>query len=102
MADDCDALEFKMDCGNAFEQLYGKAVHDYEELDKIIDDVTDISLLGSTIYSRWRYFNHWAYTGEEILEFKNRSWFILALRRLAILTGKNTFIFEGTPKKICI
>jgi hypothetical protein len=45
MANDCDALGFKMDCGNAFEQLYGKAAHDYEELDKIIDNVTDISLL---------------------------------------------------------
>ncbi len=102
MADDCDALGFKMDCGNAFEKLYGKAVHDYEELDKIIDDVTDISLLGSAIYSRWRYFNHWAYTGEEILEFKNRSWFILALSRLSMLTGENPFIFKGMPHKIRI
>lgn len=102
MADDCDALGFKMDCGNAFEQLYGKAAHDYEELDKIIDNVTDISLLGSAIYSRWRYFNHWAYTGEEILEFKNRSWFILALSRLSMLTGENPFIFKGIPQKIRI
>lgn len=102
MADDCDALGFMMDCGNAFEQLFGKAVHDYEELDKIIDTVTDIKLLGSAIYSRWRYFNHWAYTGEEILEFKNRSWFILALIQLAMLAGENPFIFKGTPQKIRI
>ncbi|MDD4378229.1 MAG: hypothetical protein PHH48_08850 [Eubacteriales bacterium] len=34
MADDCDALGLKMDFGNAFEQLYGKAVNDYEELEK--------------------------------------------------------------------
>lgn len=102
MADDCDALGFKMDCGNAFEQLYGKAANDYEELDKIIDDVTDISLLGSAIYSRWRYFNHWAYTGEEILDFKNRSWFILALSKLSMLTGENPFIFKGMPQKMRI
>ncbi len=102
MADDCEALGFEMDCGNAFEQLYGKAVHDYEELDKVIDNVTDIFLLGSAIYSRWRYFNHWAYTGEEILEFKNRAWFILALGRLSMLTGENPFIFKGIPKKIRI
>lgn len=102
MADDCDALGFEMDCGNAFEQLYGLAVHDYEELDRIIDDVEDIYLLGSAIYSRWRYFNHWAYDGAEILEFKNRSWFILALSRLSMLTEENPFIFKGTPKKIRI
>lgn len=102
MADDCDALGFKMDCGDAFSERYGKAANDYEELNKIIDEVNDIELLGSAVYSRWRYFNHWAYTGEEILEFKNRSWFILALSRLAILSEKNPFIFEGTPKKVRI
>lgn len=102
MADDCDALGFKMDCGNAFSERYGKAADDYEELNKIIDEVNDIELLGSAIYSRWRYFNHWAYTGEEIPEFKNRAWFILALSRLAMLSGKNPFIFEGTPKKVRI
>lgn len=102
MADDCAALGFEMDCGHAFEHVYGKAASNCEELDKIIDDVTDISLLGSAIYSQWRYFNHWAYDGAEILESKNRAWFILALSRLALLTDENPFIFEGIPKKIRI
>lgn len=102
MADDCDALGFEMDCGKAFEKAYGNAVYDQRELDKIIDDVTDISLIGSAIYSRWRYFNHWAYTGEEILESNNRAWFILALSRLALLSGDNPFIFKGTLKKMRI
>lgn len=102
MADDCDALGFEMDCGKAFEQVYGNAVYDQNELDKIIDDVTDISLLGSAIYSRWRYFNHWAYDASEILESENRTWFILALSRLALLSGENPFIFRGTLKKIRI
>lgn len=44
-------------------------------------------LLGSAIYSRWRYFNHWAYTGEEILEPQNRNWFITALTRLEKLSA---------------
>jgi len=35
MADDCKALGFKMDCGNAFTEKYGSAFNDYEELDKI-------------------------------------------------------------------
>lgn len=87
MADDCATLGFEMDCGHAFEERYGQVVHDHEALDKIIDDVDDISLLGSAIYSRWRYFNHLAYSGSEILEPENRAWFILALSRLANITG---------------
>ncbi len=91
MADDCDALGFEMDCGHAFSEKYGNAANNYEALDRIIDDVTDIPLLGSAIYSQWRYFNHWAYTGAEILEPENRAWFILALSRLALLSGDNPF-----------
>lgn len=102
MADDCEAIGFKMDCGHAFENVYGAAVYNSDELDKVIDDITDIPLLGSAIYSRWRYFNHWAYTGAEILEPKNRAWFILALSRLAMLSGENPFIFNGTLKKMRI
>lgn len=88
MADDCEALGFKMDCGNSFSNSYGKAVHDSEELKVIINRINDISLLGSAIYSRWRYFNHWAYDAESILEEKNRQWFLLALNRLMQLSSK--------------
>lgn len=102
MADDCAALVFEIDCGHAFGEAYGNAVNNAEALDRIIDDVTDIPLLGSAIYSQWRYFNHWAYDGAEILEPKNRSWFIVALGRLASLTGDNPFLFRGTLKKMCI
>lgn len=102
MADDCVALGFEMDCGHAFAEKYGSAANNSNDLDKIIDEVDDISLLGSAIYSRWRYFNHWAYSGEEILEPQNRTWFILALSRLALLTGDNPFIFRGKPQKIRI
>ena len=102
MADDCDALGFEMDCGHAFSEKYGSASGDTMKLDRIIDSVDDIPLLGSAIYSRWRYFNHWADSGEEILEPENRAWFILALGRLAVLTGENPFIFRGEPQKIRI
>lgn len=90
MADDCAALGFEMDCGHAFGEAYGKAASDVEELKKVIDSIVDIPLLGSVIYSRWRYFNHWAYTGAEILEPKNRAWFVLALSRLAELSKPET------------
>lgn len=102
MADDCAALGFEMDCGHAFGEAYGNAGNNAEALDRIIDDVTDIPLLGSAIYSQWRYFNHWAYDGVEILEPKNRSWFIVALGRLASLTGNNPFLFRGKLKKMRI
>ena len=102
LADDCDALGFEMDSGEAFSKRYGNAVNNYGELKKIIDYINDIELLGSAIYSRWRYFNHWAYDGEEILELKNRSWFILALNRLVILSAERPFIFKGIPKTIHI
>lgn len=102
MADDCAALGFEMDCGHAFSEKYGQAANNHEALDRIIDDVTDIPLLGSAIYSRWRYFNHWAYDAAEILSAENRTWFILALSQLALLSEENSFIFHGTLKKIRI
>ena len=50
MTDDCAALGFEMDCGHALSERYGQAANNHEALDRIIDDVTDIPLLGSAIY----------------------------------------------------
>lgn len=102
MADDCEALGFVMDCGHAFSEKYGKAANDFEALERIIGEITDIPLLGSAIYSRWRYFNHWAYSGEEILELKNRAWFTMALSRLGELAECHMKRFKGTPQKVRI
>lgn len=102
LADDCEALGFQMDCGKAFSDQYGSAASNYNELNKVIDEVTDIQLLGSAVYSRWRYFNHWAYDAAAILKFENRSWFLLALGRMLVLSGENTLIFAGVLKKIHI
>ena len=57
LADDCQALGFQMDCGHAFSEKYGDAASSCDALNRIIDEVTDIKLLGSAIYSQWRYFN---------------------------------------------
>lgn len=86
MADDCTALKFEMDGGKAFRNRYGDATFKEEALKKIIDEVTDIPLLGSAIFSRWRYFNHWENSGEAILKPENRAWFLCALERLAVLS----------------
>lgn len=99
MADDCKALGFVMDCGHAFTEKYGDAANDFKALERIIDQVTDISLLGSAIYSQWRYFNHWAYSGEEILEPENRAWFTMALNRLGELAYCQLMLHKGDSQK---
>ncbi len=102
MADDCAALGFDMDCGQVFSDKYGQAISDYRALCSIINDVNDINLLGSAVYLRCKYFNQLSYDGAVILEPQNRAWFILALSRLALLSGKNTSIFKGTLKRMRI
>ena len=102
MADDCEALGFVMDCGHSFSEKYGDAANNFEALERIIGQVTDIPLLGSAIYSQWRYFNHWAYGGAEILEPQNRAWFTIALSRLAELSDGHVVLFEGEPQKLRI
>lgn len=105
-ADTCFSFDFKMDCGEAFIASYSpNTFNDYRELDKIIDSVDDIPLLGSAIFSKWRYFNHWAYDPNEITEADSRAWFITAFSRLERLTAysdESTFIFHGKAKKIKI
>lgn len=86
MGEEMRKLGFKMDSGNAFISVYGDAINDKNKLSNVIDQVNDISLLGLAIYSKWRYYNHWSYSGAEILELENREWFILALSRLAELS----------------
>lgn len=51
-SDECFALGFEMDCGKSFENAYPevKAFADYRELDKIVDGITDIPLLGAAIF----------------------------------------------------
>jgi hypothetical protein len=87
-ADECCALGFKMDCGKAFEAAFPdkNAFNDYEALTKIIEQVQDINILGSNIFSKWRYITHWAYS-ESLVSPENRPWFILAFERLVALTS---------------
>ncbi len=86
MADECEVLGFEMDCGEAFGNKYGKAAFNLEGLTERIATENDIMLLGSAIYSQWRYYNHWAYDAREILQSENRAWFIAVLGRMAELS----------------
>ena len=83
---ECLNLKFEMDCGNSFINKYGSNATTYLGLKEKINDVEDLLILGSGIFSQWRYFNHWAdaHPNEEDI-----NWFILALEKLMILTSIN-------------
>lgn len=105
-ADECFSLGFEMDCGNSFKTAFldANVFQDYRSLDKIINQVEDIGLLTTAIFSQWRYITHWS-CGESLLSDKNRPWFILAFSRLAVLTSENKdspFLFQEQVHKIQI
>ncbi|MDF1494845.1 hypothetical protein [Caproiciproducens sp. CPB-2] len=105
-SEECFSLGFEMDCGHSFKNAFpdANAFQDYESLDRMIGQVDDIDLLGSAIFSQWRYITHWSY-GESLLSDKNRPWFILAFSRLIVLTsedGASPFVFRGQVQKIRI
>lgn len=84
VAEGLSDLGFEMDCGESIKRLFPNIV--FSELDtfkRIINQITDIKVLGNTIYSQWRYWNHWSYAP---MEEKDFDWFVLAFSRLAELT----------------
>ena len=85
-AESCRALGIKMDCGKGFVEAYSLAAfNSADALNHIIDSINDVDLLGSAIFSQWRYVTHWdgyAHPLDEIY----RSWFVIALGRQKIST----------------
>ena len=77
-----------MDCGKAFEAVFpdSNAFNDYEAFNKIIEQVQDINMLGSAIFSKSRYITHWSYS-VSLVSPENRLWFKLAFERLTVLTS---------------
>ena len=88
LADDCNTFGFEMDCGHAFQEKYKDAFNNLRTLNRVLDRIDDIDLLGSAIYSKWRYFNHWAYDATEILSQPSRGWFVAVLSRMKYLANK--------------
>lgn len=91
---DCEALGFIMDCGNSFNAKYSREIQELKErginiysnsecLNKIINVVNDVEVLGAAIFSQWRYWTHW-HMGS--LADTDIDWFIVALDRLAKIT----------------
>lgn len=89
--DECFALGFFMDTGDSIEAAFplDNALSSYEAFENIIEQVHDVNLLSSAIFSKWRYITHWACGYEQLLSTKNRQWFILAFERLAKLTAED-------------
>jgi len=84
-AEQCLAFGFEMDCGNRFIATFSSgAFYENKELNKVIDDIDDVQLLGSAILSHWRYVTHWSCS--DLLGEKHRPWFITAFGRLAVIT----------------
>ena len=86
--DQCRSLGFEMDGGKAINEAYPKAdpLSDLAALQSIINKITNVSILGSAIFSNWRKITHWDETG--LLTPNRRAWFISALSRLAELTAE--------------
>lgn len=85
-ADECFGLGFKMDCGDSLEAAYPgmNVLNDYKEFVGISDQINDMSLLSSAIFSKWRGVTHWSYN-ESLISDENRAWFIAAFSRLSQL-----------------
>lgn len=84
-ADECFSLGFEMDYGQHFIELYSRNAFDSpSSLDLIIDTVDDVMLLGSAIFSKWRFVTHW--TQNSLSEPEYREWFVIALQQLASLS----------------
>ncbi len=80
-ASECILLGFEMDCGESFKAAYGSdAFSCAAALERKINQVQDIRVLGNAVFSQWRYFTHWACSALD------REWFIISLSRLGELT----------------
>ncbi len=78
---ECNSFGFDMDCGESFIKRYGAdAWNNEEDLIRIIDSVSDVKVIGSAIFSKWRYYNHWCDSSEEL--YKGFGWFKLVFNRL--------------------
>ncbi|MDU6032368.1 MAG: hypothetical protein E6Y85_09160, partial [Peptoniphilus harei] len=91
-----------MELGHKFLRKYGNETGKLDKLKEIIDEVNEIDLLGSAVFLKWRYFNHWAYDQSEILKEDNINWFILALSHLNQLAAKDKFLFKGEIKSFIL
>ncbi len=97
-AEECRSLGFEMDSGKAFEDAYRCVTVSNEVMRNVCRMVTDIDLLGSGIFSQWRYWTHWGQ--RDLTEPDIREWFCYGLSRMVALSVFP--IFEGEIDKIVL
>lgn len=86
-ASDCFSVGFKMDCGEGFYKKYGENFFKPEvPYESAFSKVDDLHLLGSLIFSEWRYCQHWAHNPVEAFR---ADWFLSAFDRLEHLAKDN-------------
>ena len=87
--EECTALGFQMDCGEEFNKSYPGCfeIHNHK-LAQAIADINDVDLLGSVLFSQWRYLTHWAWAYS--LDQETRGWFLIVLKRMKELTRKTS------------
>lgn len=79
-ANECWSLGFEMDCGHSFIKAMGEDLWNSSEgLAERVHEIDDVKFIGSAIFSQWRYFNHWSYSGPTD---DNIEWFKIMFHRL--------------------
>lgn len=97
-AQECESLGFEMDCLNSFERQYPGAGSNNETMWDACQHITDIDLLGSAIFSQWRYYTHWSQTN--LADREVRQWFVYGFQRMLDLASSPTF--QGDVEKMVI
>ncbi|MBR6057891.1 MAG: hypothetical protein IKP58_06970 [Victivallales bacterium] len=87
-ADECTALGFEMDCGESFSKAFPDIdFRDVDGFEKVVVGIDDIFLLGTAIFSYWRWFTHWN-EFHDICGDEPSKWFLSAFDRLIEMTNE--------------
>lgn len=80
--DDMNKLSFNMDCGKSLRDKYPQldVLNSNKDLLSIIDKETDIDILTSALYSKYRYITHWSQLN--LTDDDNKEWFGIVLNQL--------------------
>ncbi len=76
-----------MDCGYSFNERTGLLLGDERGLDRVLESIDDVRLLGDAAFSQCRYITHWACS----LEHESVGWIVRVLGRMEELSDRGTF-----------
>lgn len=86
---ECAESGFYMDTGKEFRKRYPDCfdVDECDYLEELISSIDDRELIGSAIFSMWRYKTHWeTFDGSIIWSDNAQKWFLLLFQRLEEMT----------------